>query len=84
MVKDDLQSSTGKDVLLKDLSNLMSTAKTGSTHNNLESAMHQVTEKHGAIIEVFVNADVLQGFFLDESMTPVILAYPELVCMDAT
>lgn len=29
MVKDDLQSSTGKIVLLKDLSNLMSTAKIG-------------------------------------------------------
>uniref|UniRef100_A0A1X7U9F9 ZSWIM1/3 RNaseH-like domain-containing protein n=1 Tax=Amphimedon queenslandica TaxID=400682 RepID=A0A1X7U9F9_AMPQE len=39
-----------------------------------------------AIVEVFVNTDnVLQGFFFqDESMTQVFLAFPELLCMDAT
>ena len=47
MVKDDLQSSTGKVVLLKDLSNLMTKTKSESTRNNLEVAVKQLTEKHG-------------------------------------
>ena len=47
MVKDDLQSSTGKVVLLKDLSNLITKAKSESTRNNLEVAVKQLTEKHG-------------------------------------
>ena len=47
MVKDDLQSSTRKVVLLKDLSNLMTKTKSESTRNNLEVAVKQLTEKHG-------------------------------------
>ena len=47
MVKDDLQSSTGKVVLLKDLSNLITKTKSESTRNNLEVAVKQLTEKHG-------------------------------------
>ena len=47
MVKDDLQSSTGKVVLLKDLSNLMAKTKSESTRNNLEVAVKQLTKKHG-------------------------------------
>ena len=39
MVKDDLQSSTGKAALLKDLSNLMTKTKSDSTRNNLEVAV---------------------------------------------
>ena len=47
MVKDDLQSSTWKVVLLKDLSNLMMKTKSESTRNNLEVAVKELTEKHG-------------------------------------
>ena len=44
MVKDDLQSSTGKVVLLKDLSNcnLMTKTKSESTRNNLEVAVKAI------------------------------------------
>jgi zinc finger SWIM domain-containing protein 3 len=52
----------------------------------LEAAVKQLTDKHGAFVQVFVNEDkILQGiYFQDEQMKQVFSAYPELLCMDAT
>lgn len=47
MVKDNLALSTGKALLLKDLSNIMTKAKSGSSRNDLEAAVKQLTDKHG-------------------------------------
>ena len=47
MVKDSLSQSTGKALLLKDLSNIMTKAKSGKSRNDLEAAIKQLTDKHG-------------------------------------
>ena len=47
MVKDKLAMSTGKALLLKDLSNIMTEAKSGNTRNDLEAAVKQLCDKHG-------------------------------------
>lgn len=46
MVKDNLAISTGKAILLKDLSNIMTKAKSGNTRNDLEAAVRQLCDKH--------------------------------------
>ena len=47
MVQDKLAGMTGKVVLLKDLSNIRTHMKAGSTRNDLEAAVKQLTDKHG-------------------------------------
>lgn len=47
MVKDSLSQSTGKALLLKDLSNIMTKAKSGRSRNDLEAAVQQLMNKHG-------------------------------------
>lgn len=50
MVKDNLAMSTGKAIVLKDLSNIMTKAKSGNTRNDLEAAVKLLCDKHGEYI----------------------------------
>ena len=47
MVKDNLVQSTGKAILLKDLSNLMTKAKSSRSRNDLEATVKKLTDKFG-------------------------------------
>ena len=47
MVKDHLAKSTGKAIILKDLSNLMTKAK---SRNDLEATVKKLTDKYGEYI----------------------------------
>lgn len=47
LLQDKLAQSSGKVILLKDLSNLKAKSKAGNTRNNLEAAVKQLMDKHG-------------------------------------
>ena len=47
MVKDSLSLSTGKAILLKDLSIIMLKSKSGKSRNDLEETVKQLSQKHG-------------------------------------
>ena len=47
MLKDKLSQESGKVVLLKDLSNLSTKAKSSKTRNDLQSTVRELTEKYG-------------------------------------
>ena len=47
MVKDNLVQSTGKAILLKDLSNLMTKVKSSRSRNDLEATVKKLTDKFG-------------------------------------
>ena len=49
MVKDSLANSTGKAILLKDLSNLMTKAKSSKSRNDLEATVKKLTDKYGEL-----------------------------------
>ena len=50
MVQDKLSNETGQVVLLKDLSNLSTLMKSGSTRNNLEVTVKELTEQYGRLL----------------------------------
>ena len=47
MIQDKMAASTGKAIILKDLSNLSTRLKCSNTRNDLSSAVQQLSEKHG-------------------------------------
>lgn len=47
MLQDKLATSTGKSIVLKDLSNLKEKMKAGKSRNDLDMAVKQLSEKHG-------------------------------------
>jgi len=49
MVKDDLAKSTGKAIVLKDLSNLMTKAKSSNSRNDLEATVRKLIDTHGML-----------------------------------
>ena len=53
MVKNDLVESTGKSIVLKDLSNLMTKARCNNTRNDLEATVKKLTDKFGMLIVKF-------------------------------
>ena len=47
MLQDKLAASTGKSIILKDLSNLKEKMKAGRSRNDLNMAVKQLSVKHG-------------------------------------
>ena len=47
MVKDKLAKSTGKALVLKDLTNLMTKAKSSQSRNDLEETVKKLMDKYG-------------------------------------
>lgn len=54
MLQDKLARSTGKSIILKDLSNLKEKMKAGKSRNDLDTAVKQLSEKHGKFIAIFL------------------------------
>lgn len=52
MVKDELVKSTGKALVLKDLSNLMTKSKSSNSRNDLEATVKNLTDKYGECITI--------------------------------
>ena len=51
LIQDKLASTTGKVVLLKDLSNISSRMKTGDTRNDICESIRRLTEDYGKCVE---------------------------------
>lgn len=47
MIQDKLAGTTGKVVLLKDLSNISTRMKSGNTRNDLQESVRRLTEIYG-------------------------------------
>ena len=47
MIQDKLAGTTGKVVLLKDLSNISTKMKSGNTRNDLQESVRRLTEIYG-------------------------------------
>lgn len=50
MVKDKLVGTTGKVIILKDISNVSTRMKSSNTRNDLQGSIRQLTEKYGEYI----------------------------------
>lgn len=49
MVQNDLVKSTGKSIILKDLSNLMTKARSNNSRNDLEKTVQKLFDKFGEL-----------------------------------
>lgn len=79
LLKNHIQTTTGKQVLLKDMHNLKS-----NSENNLEETV-QYLESLNGYVEVVAQDRKLEGiFFQDSSMKYAFKQNPEMVLLDAT
>lgn len=86
MIQQQLCHETGKVILLKDLSNIVTENKSGKSRNDLNSTVKLLMDTYGASVEVYSDEGKnFKGlFFQDQEMKEAFKAYPELICFDAT
>ena len=52
LVQDNLTKTTGKTVLLKDLSNIAAKMKSGNSRNDLQECVKSLTDTYGKLVSV--------------------------------
>ncbi|VDI69197.1 Hypothetical predicted protein [Mytilus galloprovincialis] len=85
LMRDHLQDKTGKKVILKDISNIISKVNASKKSDNIESLVSKL-KKTGSVVEVFhdFNNQVQGVFYQDEEMQKIFSAYCDIVFVDAT
>ena len=83
LVQEHLVNKTGKVILLKDLSNIVSK---GNERNDIAAAVTKLMDMYGASVDIFTDENnTLQGlYFQDQSMIDTFHSYPEILFVDAT
>ena len=83
-----LESDTGKCVLLKDLSNIMTMAKRrkGGTRNDLDTCVEELRRAHGCVVDICTSdeGDFYGLYVQDRKMKQTFAAFPEILFLDAT
>ena len=83
-----LQSDTGKSVLLKDLTNIMTMAKQrdGATRNDLDACVDELRRVHNCEVDICTSQenDFYGLFAQDSKMKQTFSAFPEIFFLDAT
>ena len=83
-----LQSETGKSVLLKDLTNIMTMAKQrdGTTRNDLDACVDELRRVHNCEVDICASQenDFYGLFAQDSKMKQTFSAFPEIFFLDAT
>ena len=84
----ELEADTGKPVLLKDLSNIMTTAKKleGGTRNDLDACVDELRRVHKCEVDICKTQEGnFCGIFIqDQKMKQTFSAFPEILFLDAT
>ncbi|XP_076116151.1 uncharacterized protein LOC143083747 isoform X2 [Mytilus galloprovincialis] len=85
LMRDHLQDKTGKKVILKDISNIISKVNASKKSDNIESLVSKL-KKTGSVVEVFhdLNNQVQGVFYQDEEMQKIFSAYCDIIFVDAT
>ncbi|CAC5411152.1 unnamed protein product [Mytilus coruscus] len=85
LMRDHLQDKTGKKVILKDISNIISKVNASKKSDDIESLVSKL-KKTGSVVEVFhdFNNQVQGVFYQDEEMQKIFSAYCDIVFVDAT
>jgi zinc finger SWIM domain-containing protein 3 len=77
-----MTNETGKVILLKDLSNIVSKRNQG---NDIGATVTKLMNDYGAIVDIYTDeSNILQGlYFQDQSMIDTFDSYPEILFVDA-
>ncbi|XP_043277800.1 uncharacterized protein [Venturia canescens] len=82
LVRQKCVDDFGKQILLKDLSNIM---KRQGSHNNLKTTVEKLEKKFGAECHIYEEDTEMKGlFFVTKQMRDAMDAYPEFVGIDGT
>ena len=86
IIQQKIQTSTGKKITLKDLSNTQQAVQEIKNGNQIKDLVEYLEGKPGSCIEILIREDNNFGgvFYQDEYMRKTFVDFPELIMVDAT
>ena len=86
LLQQKIQTTTGKKVTLKDLSNLRQKTNQGISTNDISDIIAYLNQKEGSTVDVMIDGEdnVKAIFYQDQYMSKIYERYPEILLVDAT